>query len=83
MPTRFGRECGDEEGDDLSAEDRDQDDQRAPGAGRREHVCLVVERKDAEERKVVDKPNEVAEHHRAKAGHQPNDNRQEGKPNQP
>ena len=83
VPARFGSKFGDEEGDDLPADDGNEDDQRAPWARRRKDVRLVVEREDAEKGEVMDEADEVAEDHRAKAGNQPDDNRQQRKPHQP
>ena len=68
-------EIRDQEGHDLSADDRHQDDQRAPGTGRREHVGLVVEREDAKERNVMNKSDEGAENDCAQAGHDADNDR--------
>jgi len=82
VPTRFRREFGDQEGDDLSADDRDEDDQCAEGARWRELIRRVVKRKDAEKGYVVNETDEVAEDHGAQTGDQTDDNRQKRKPYQ-
>jgi hypothetical protein len=83
VPARFRGELGDQERDDLSADHRNKDDQRAPWTRRREDARVVVERKDAEKSDVMDEADEVAERHRAQAGDQPDDDRQERKAYQP
>ena len=45
----------------IAADDRHQDDQRAPGARRREHVGVVVDREGAEKQHVVDQADQSAE----------------------
>jgi hypothetical protein len=83
VSARFRREFSDQEGDDLSADDRNEDDQHAPRARRREYVRLVIEREDAEKTDVMDEADKIAEQHRAKAGDKPDDDRQQRKPPSP
>src|SRR6478672_2322117 len=59
VPARFRGEFGDQERDDLSADYRHKDDQRAQGTGRGENARVVVERKDAEKTDVMNETDEV------------------------
>ena len=55
----------DEEGHAGRAEHRHQNDERAPGAGRRVDVGVVQERPLAQEEEVVEQSDQAAKHHRA------------------
>ena len=57
----------------IRADHRHQDDQRPPGARRREQVGIVMHRELVEEQEVVDEADEVAEDHRAEAGDEADD----------
>ena len=76
---RLGREIADDEGDADRADHRHQDDPRSPRGRRGEHVGVVVERPMAEEQQVVDEADQLAKDHRAEAGDDADDQREQAK----
>jgi hypothetical protein len=65
---RFGREFRDQERDGDGADDRNEDDARAPGRGRREQVGIVANCELPEKQQVVKEADQVAKQHRTEPG---------------
>ena len=83
MAARFRGEFDDQEGDDLAADDRSEDNERAPRACRREDARLIIGREQAEKGYVVNEPDQRPEQHGAEAGNHTDDDRQQRQSQQP
>ncbi len=79
MALRFRREGRNQEGHANRAHDRDQDDQRAPRALRREEIGVVAHHELSEEQQIVQQPDQVAEGDRAEAGDDTDQDREDRK----
>jgi hypothetical protein len=75
MPPRLGRKRLDQEHDAHSAQDGNENNERAPRRHGRVGVCVVEERKPTEEKQIVEDGNQIAEKHGAKPGHNTHEDR--------
>ncbi len=77
MPSRFRSEFGDEKSDANRPDDRYQDHERSPRARRGEDVGVVADDELAEEQKIVNEADQIAERDRPEAGDDANHEGQE------
>ncbi len=78
----LGREVDDQERDAKRADHRNQDDERAPGARRREQIGVVGDRQPSFEGEIVNEADQVAEDHRAGPSEDSDDQSQHGQTGQ-
>ncbi len=72
----FRGEIRDQRGDHHAADDRRQDDERTPRAGRRKYIGVVVDGKSSEEKQVMNCGNQAAKEYSAEPGDEPGDQRE-------
>ena len=77
VPLCLRREVRDDPGNADAADDGNQDDRRTPGVEWRKDARIVDERELAEEKQVVDQPDQATEHHGAKASDHADDQREQ------
>jgi hypothetical protein len=76
VTARFRSEIRDQRGDHHAADDRRQDDERTPRAGRCKYIGVVVDGKSSKEEKVMNRGNQAAKENGAEAGDEPGDQRE-------
>jgi hypothetical protein len=69
VPSGFGRELCDQESDGDRSDDRHQNDKDSPRARWGEDIGVVTKRELSEEQEIVDKGDQVSEHHRTEPRH--------------